>query len=157
MRAVKIKCIVARSASAPQIQCLYTLVKYIWYDSIAAFFMSYSCKVNMQASEISGSVSKYVKLGDEPRGNQEPLLPKHGDQETNEVSLDQSKPVNEFDKPSAIANAVIQTDQVSVAHAPAASIMKSATLAAKPDGQANTRSGWGRTSVSILSCLSLLI
>uniref|UniRef100_A0A7N0UVS5 Rho GTPase-activating protein REN1-like n=1 Tax=Kalanchoe fedtschenkoi TaxID=63787 RepID=A0A7N0UVS5_KALFE len=97
--------------------------------------------------EVCSLDSKSLKLDDEPKDNKESLVPQLDEQQRNEIPLDQTKQVNELDIPTIdVVKSVNKAEHVSVIHSPTASIMKSTTLLTKPDGQANPRSGWGRTS-----------
>lgn len=78
--------------------------------------------------------------------------PQQADQERTDVSTDPTKKVNEPQIPATAVNAVNSTE-MSVGYAAAASMMKYTTLPVKPK-QANSHSGWGRTSVSF-SCLNI--
>uniref|UniRef100_A0A7N0SZU9 Rho-GAP domain-containing protein n=1 Tax=Kalanchoe fedtschenkoi TaxID=63787 RepID=A0A7N0SZU9_KALFE len=101
---------------------------------------------SVKGSEVRSLDSKSLKSDSESRDNTESFVAQHEDLQRNEIPLDETKQLSELDIPTIDVNVVNKTEHVSVSHAPTASIMKSTTLPTKSDGQANTRSGWGRTS-----------
>lgn len=112
------------------------------------------CSLYIQVSEVRSLDSTSLKLvGDERNDIKEPMLPQQVDRERTDVSIDPTKKVNE-PKMAAIAVNAVNSTEMTVGQAAAASMMKSTTLPVKPVGQANSRSGWGRTSVSFL-CLHI--
>uniref|UniRef100_A0A7N0UKF6 PH domain-containing protein n=1 Tax=Kalanchoe fedtschenkoi TaxID=63787 RepID=A0A7N0UKF6_KALFE len=113
---------------------------------IAAFSSPSYNYSKMQESEVRSLDSKSLKSDSESRDNKGSFVAQHEDLQRNEIPLDETKQVSELDIPTIDVNVVNKTEHVSVSHAPTASIMKSTTLPTKSDGQANSRSGWGRTS-----------